>query len=194
MATLKSLVDETTSIKNEIVECRDMLKQILIDKKIEDAKDEIKLPMLIDKVSNFEAIDSNKLWLYDKGQKFVEFVGSYVETLPIGQLEFESNYMYANCPQSKLLNVVTSNTINLSEYRFFMCSVKVVSKNTHQTYTPVIGVSTRQNDSNFPAYTGFVNNEIKTISLDISSMSGNYYIAIHCPEYHVEIHQIWLEK
>ena len=53
MATLKSLVDETTNIKNEIVECCDNLKDILVNKDIScDNTD--KLSTLIDKVGDIE--------------------------------------------------------------------------------------------------------------------------------------------
>ena len=58
MTTLKSLVDETTNIKNELVECRDALTQILINKKIENLGSENKLSALINEVSNIPTVST----------------------------------------------------------------------------------------------------------------------------------------
>ena len=52
MATLKNLIDETTDIKNEIVECKDTLKQILVNKRIEGLENENKISILIDKTND----------------------------------------------------------------------------------------------------------------------------------------------
>ena len=49
MATLKSLVDETTNIKNELIECHGNLKNILISKYVE-CTDNDKLSSLIAKI------------------------------------------------------------------------------------------------------------------------------------------------
>ena len=53
MATLKSLVDETTNIKDELVECHANLKNTLIKKGVE-CSDTDKMSNLIDKVENIE--------------------------------------------------------------------------------------------------------------------------------------------
>lgn len=50
MATLKSLVDETTNIKNELVECHTNLKNTLIAKGTECSDNE-KMSSLVDKIS-----------------------------------------------------------------------------------------------------------------------------------------------
>ena len=55
MATLKSLVDETTNIKNELVECHNNLKNNLIEKGVE-CSDTDKMPSLIDKVKNISNV------------------------------------------------------------------------------------------------------------------------------------------
>ena len=55
MATLKSLVDETTNIKNELVECHTNLKNNLIEKGV-DCSDTDKLPVLINKIANIQTI------------------------------------------------------------------------------------------------------------------------------------------
>ena len=53
MATLKSLVDETTNIKDEIVECRDNLRQTLIEKGVE-CNSQDKMSNLIGKIDNLK--------------------------------------------------------------------------------------------------------------------------------------------
>lgn len=53
MATLKSLVDETTNIKNELVECHANLKNNLSAKGVE-CSDNDKMSSLIDKVDNIK--------------------------------------------------------------------------------------------------------------------------------------------
>ena len=53
MATLKSLVDETTNIKNELVDCHSNLKNNLIEKGVE-CSDTDKMSSLIDKVSEIQ--------------------------------------------------------------------------------------------------------------------------------------------
>lgn len=54
MATLKTLVDETTNIKNELVECHSNLKNNLIAKGVE-CSDIDKMSSLIDKVKGINA-------------------------------------------------------------------------------------------------------------------------------------------
>lgn len=53
MTTLKSLVDETTNIKDELVECHTNLKNNLIEKGVE-CSDADKMPTLINKVNDVE--------------------------------------------------------------------------------------------------------------------------------------------
>ena len=91
MATLKSLVDETTNIKNELVECRDTLKQILIDKskdldtEFEKIVDELKL---VYDVERLEDIDICKVQV-EKIQIVVSAIMSKVRL--IRQLELDNS-------------------------------------------------------------------------------------------------------
>lgn len=85
MATLKSLVDETINIKNELVECRDTLKQILINKEIEVLESENKLSNLIDEVREISTpintiIGENYQMLHDTSEKYNELT-EYVVVL-----------------------------------------------------------------------------------------------------------------
>ena len=55
MATLKSLVDETTNIKNELVECHTNLSNALTEKGV-DVSSGDKISSLIDKVEDIERV------------------------------------------------------------------------------------------------------------------------------------------
>ena len=119
MATLKSLVDETANIKNEIVECRDTLKQILIDKKLEDLENENKLPILIDKVKEFSAM-KEKLWLYKNGNEDIELTHiepTYGATIVRGEdsININANTKTSASYQS-CLTLYNKSKIDLSEY------------------------------------------------------------------------------
>ena len=75
MASLIAKVDEEFDIQNneidslntELVECRDTLKQILIDKNVQNLEDENKLSALIDKVGEIKAFPS----YVDIGDNFI---------------------------------------------------------------------------------------------------------------------------
>ena len=69
MATLKSLVDETTNIKNELVECHNNLKNNLIEKGVE-CSDTDKMSNLIDNVASIH------------GYKITE-IDTGIEAIPI---------------------------------------------------------------------------------------------------------------
>lgn len=56
MATLKNLVDETTNIKNEIVDCHSNLSRILTSKNVEVSEEDNKLSSLIDKIEDIKAV------------------------------------------------------------------------------------------------------------------------------------------
>ena len=71
MATLKSLVDETTNIKNELKECHTNLKNNLIEKGVE-CSDTDKMLSLIGKVKNtslFSKISDNILFSWEDIRK-----------------------------------------------------------------------------------------------------------------------------
>ena len=57
MATLKSLVDETTNIKNELVSCHSNLKNNLIKKGVKCSSTD-KMPSLIDKIAGIVVVDN----------------------------------------------------------------------------------------------------------------------------------------
>ena len=81
MATLKSLVDETTNIKNELVECHATLKNNLVEKGIEVSSYD-KLSYLVD--------DVKKLVYVENPKKLPKW---YLRTLPINDYWFTPSNM-----------------------------------------------------------------------------------------------------
>ena len=79
MATLKSLVDETTNIKNELVICHSNLKNNLIEKGVE-CSDTDKMSSLIDKITLFDKYAPNPLMLYENGEEYVNITGGYKDS------------------------------------------------------------------------------------------------------------------
>ena len=73
---MSSLSSEIVSVKDKVVECRDTLKQILIDKKIEGLENENSLSLLISRVSELEEL-KEEIWLYKDGDEFTDITGGY---------------------------------------------------------------------------------------------------------------------
>lgn len=73
MTTLKSLVCETTNIKNEIVECRGNLSRILESKNIQISEDE----RIIDMINKVNQLGDNKYYLYKYGNEYVDRTGGW---------------------------------------------------------------------------------------------------------------------
>ena len=91
MATLKNLVDETTNIKNELVECHTNLKNNLIEKGVE-CSDTDKMSSLIDKVLNIEL---GKKWA--SGNMVIPYSTSITKTSPYSipcKLDFEPSLVF----------------------------------------------------------------------------------------------------
>ena len=81
MATLKSLVDETSSIKDELIECHTNLKNNLIAKGVE-CSDTDKILSLIDKVGDINTVatiaPSDNIIFNNSNQYKIQY-GSWVE-------------------------------------------------------------------------------------------------------------------
>ena len=199
MATLKSLVDETTNIKNEIVECRDSLKQILIDKNIETIENECKLPNLIDKVNELGDAPPPPLYLYKEGDECTNVTGGFetgmittngsVQKLPTHlQLTTTSAGNYAT--------FVTSTKINLSNYSKLVCRYK---KTVVTSPRFSVGVLNSKNDNILTSSIAFSKDETlsqdeELIELNIIHISSGYVAINVTDRTSVSVFQIWLEK
>ena len=200
MPTLKNLVDEVVNIENEIVECRDTLRQILIDKKIEGLENENRLSALIQKVNEFENI--YKLWLYRDGNEHTSLSGGYKQgfTYNGGSTSKKSNSLYMQAPYHSNTGwgtFETINKINLSEFKAL--KVKYIFTKTTNTSSyfrlGVIGTSNTAPTSNhISKKCDGVLNAYQVTTLDISSVSSGYITVSALQGCEIEVSEIWLEK
>ena len=129
MATLKNLVDETTNIKNELVECHSNLSSILTSKNVE-VSEEDKMSILIDKVNEFDEV-TRPLYLYNYGEFFPNFFmeSTYASggavTLNVDNISFKHN---SSVNRSGLIYISTK-AIDLSKYNFLYFKYKITSFN-----------------------------------------------------------------
>ena len=214
MATLKNLVDETTIIKNEIVECRDTLKQILIAKKIEGLENENRLSALIDKVNLFDDYIQPTLYLYNAGDECIGVTGGWVldtiATSSYGKIQLEKNetYMRLITPSGNTSGttskglIATSNYINVTNYNKLKLEVLANINGTQAHGRLIFGVKnssdTTLTKKEYKSYA----NERTTEILDLSTITGNVAVQVYLdadgtasnPKHYIEIYKIWLEK
>ena len=197
MATLKGLVDETTNIKNEIVECRDTLKQILIDKKIEGLENENKLSTLINKVNKLREF-KEPLWLYKAGVENVSFTFSGRSGSPTCSYQKGSNYLKLYGNNDTWGQFVTTNSIDLTAYSKVFFDLELVIPTQHE-----------YNYGRFCVYDAKgTHSTVKTISntrplsrdlyvLDISNVTGNKFVGFDINAYNsnmvLNVYNIYLE-
>ena len=204
MATLKSLVDETTNIKNEIVECRDALKQILIDKKIEGLENENKIPNLINKVNDLENPNANKLWLYKDGVEY-----SPISSFPLkashtrGIEDIGQSYIQISCTannSSVMSRIGFTNLIDLSLYKKIYIEWEFTQSHVdNQIFGELVISSSKDFNTGVISSVSDLTKGKKTSSIDISNIKSMVYVSIFLSCYGfnsqtVKIYRIWLEK
>ena len=113
MATLKSLVDETINIKNELVECHTNLKNNLVEKGIE-VLNEDKLASLIEKIE----LVGGKWATGSMERLYISKADVYMSTYVNTNLTFTPKLVMLKCDTAKISsrvgmnNVIISNTID----------------------------------------------------------------------------------
>lgn len=208
MTTLKSLVDETTNIKNEIVECNTNLSRILISKNVEVSEQD-KMSDLIEKVDL--SLDNNKLYLYKDGI-FKNYNHSILKSGNVyGNSALNDNFINlaintTSSSQWSYIGLSSTNTIDVSDYKKLNVKVK------YNKFTPngssnieTLATLRRENSldtdkiASIKVISMTTNNEY-TYSLDISNLTGNYVCQFVIGAYmvvsniDVNIYQMWLEK
>ena len=88
MATLKNLVDETTTIKDELVACHNNLKNNLIEKGVE-CNGEYKINDLIDKVKDLGLVASSQSGVVDFS------TSGYSKTIDISEVDLSKSICYS---------------------------------------------------------------------------------------------------
>ena len=140
MATLKSLVDETTNIKDELVECHTNLKNNLIAKGVE-CSDNDKISSLIDKVNNINpatkvCISDNVLLKMVSAETEYTSVISEHAIISSNVLTFcgSARFQYGVQPSSsnmsiiiKIQHVKSDETITILEKKFATTKLYTIS-------------------------------------------------------------------
>lgn len=197
MATLKNLVDETTNIKNEIVECYSKLSSILTSKNIEVSEED----KMLDLISKVDSELINKLWLYKDGYEYIENGGiiSYnaLTSYPLGTMAKQSSNILVTQVGSQTGNLIKSNKIDLTPYSKLHIKLKSNAFNSGTTdyYLPTLCVFNNNNDGAAVIYKRSVySTSIQTVTLDISSLNASYLVGVQSMGSTYELYEMWLEK
>ena len=219
MTPLKNLVDETTIIKDEIVECHSNLSSILTSKNVE-VTEEDKMSDLISKVDLLGEYDDSKLWLYKDGDECIDISGgfSFFENNSNGgsvntkSISMEDSYIYASASRASTSgswwhSISTKNKIDLTGYNFLKC--EITTNITSLTVGKIINsmyVDNLQNPSGMTNYiqsvfSSNVSNNTEIVTLNISNINSIMYCGFRLCQLNasngntnVKIYKIWLEK
>ena len=200
MPTLKNLVDEVVNIENEIVGCRDTLKQILIDKKIQDLENESKLSILIDKVKMLMGVPS-VLYLYKDGNSYTNITRGYTinnDTASTGSgcnLTFSSDRIISNnfiSNKQCRSRCVTNYPIDLTDYKKLIFKMAVTSAwGGDYANRVMVGFITKEKDGDHVAEVKTSSaNDFRDYIIDISNIVGSRFVGLHaymCNGYCTEI-------
>ena len=208
MTTLKSLVDETTNIKNEIVECNTNLSRILISKNVEVSEQD-KMSDLIEKVDL--SLDNNKLFLYNNGV-FKQYDHNVLKIGNVyGNSALNNNYINlkintTSSSQWSYIGLSSTNTVDISDYNKLKVKVKY-NKFTPNGSSSIETLATLRKENSLDTdkvasikVTSMTVDKEYTYSLNISNLSGHYVCQFVIGAYmvasnlDVNIYQVWLEK
>ena len=203
MATLKSLVDETTNIKNEIVKCHSNLSSILTSKNVK-VTEEDKMSDLIDKV---DLLYVSPLYLYKDGNEYLDVTGGWLQTYntagSYGVFTKKEDSMYLECRGNTVVNQIsTSNKISFVGYSKLNIEW-TVSLNTVNAFSYIIVKDTNNSWSTGLSYTrrdGPTSNKFVD-TINISSLQSSYFpVIVATTNYStsnvalVTVSKVWLEK
>ena len=193
MTTLKSLVDETTNIKDSIVNCYNYLLNVFTEKNIY-TNDFNGLTDLINEVKYFENYKPNVLYLYKDGERNFPFTTSFGKRA-------SADYMPSPCTITKLSNCVfmdigatdtyaTGGTKLISPLLDYVGYNKQIvefkctnlSRTYISFYNKVVKVADTTQGGVFASNTTLAESKIKLSStgsfelqLDISNVNASYY-------------------
>lgn len=191
MATLKNLVDEIAVVEEKIVECRDSLKQILIDKKIDDLEKENKLSTLISKIGMLRHYVKDEYFYY-KNNTYNSITGgyylSYRQQWSPSSITYNSEYMNIATPNSFYSYTTISSrsavTVNTVDYRYINFKIYAGENSRGSGMMVLVGLSTKpdvlESSSEIVVKYSTYSDINTTIKIPISSLnSGSYYPFIH---------------
>ena len=206
MATLKNLVNETTNIKNELINHRDNLKNKLTSKGIELNDNENKLQILINKV--YELNDYvYRFYLYKNGNEYTDITGGYVNTGTTGgSMKNDGTSLVIKAERNssgfKVCFANTNNTINLSNYSVLKIECSIDNSDSTKGHV-TFGLHNSKGvypQTSAVVYRGGLDKGI--VSIDIKNINSSQYLIIRplieatSSSTHVtcKVYNIWLEK
>ena len=220
---MSSLSSEIVSVKDKVVECRDTLKQILIDKHIYEAENENKLYPLIT-LLNDRTIGPPKKYLYKEGDECVDVTGSWLlcgngacsDNRGYTLVNPVKNSTYISIGESSssiygISQIKTSNLVNLSQYNTLYIDAEITSAYANgesSCSTEVILFSTSPNLNYWKTFetatkicgkSDSTMSGRRTIQLDISNVTSAYilfsvYSLYSVYQYRKEnLYNIWVE-
>ena len=135
---MSSLSSEIVSVKDKVVECRDTLKQILIDKKIEGLEEETKLTTLINKVELLEDFIP-PLVICDKG-KLLNGFSTKVEYLQAtaynNKVEWKEDHLYFGARMlDGTMKITFLPVVDVSLYNKCHITYRIASKMNNASFT-----------------------------------------------------------
>ena len=209
MATLKTLVDETTNIKDEIVECHTSLSSILTSKNVEISEED-KMSDLISKVELLSEYIP-PLYLYKEGNECIDITGGWKGALTYttsywtgGQSIGTFNDSCVNLKTSairSLRRICTSKKINVSNYNTLYIELNQKTSTSSYGGTQLVVLNSLSEQTNWiPASVKASATGVKVVySINLSNLNSSYYIGVvasvdYSGAVEADIYNIWLEK
>ncbi len=135
-------------------------------------------------------------WLYQDGDERIAIGGAWLQDWGSGTYSVvkSATYITMTMSSSNLITLRKTTALNLTDYRFLKLKVQKVSGNNAVIAAhPVTGAYA------WAAYTaqgvGDASGTVRTISLDVSALNGNYYIIFGVSDVgSYKILQAWLER
>ena len=147
--------------------------------------------------------ESRLLYLYNRGNEYPPVTGGWQLTKDSNSGSDITSYNYmlmysaeVGCRGSALS---TKKVVNLTGYSKLKMLVNQEKVGTYNYFrigvknTPITGVAYNAFSSSDTSKVYNNNENNITLELDITNLSGNYYIGADCDTTRVEIHSIWLE-
>lgn len=190
---LKEIFDRYQQLLHNIKQQKNMLKTILQNKNVEIAENEDKLSTLINKVNELGNI---YLWLYKDGQ----FNNYYIRTPHLASIinYIENNSFTLNGIGSpSYVSRIAFEEIDFTHYSKLHIDCLLAAGTSQSSRNATININTTMNYETLTnplgvKYTSSFNRGIKTI--DISNISGVYYLNLTTFDMNLTIYNIWLEK
>ena len=209
MSTLKSLVDETTNIKDDIVSCRNNLENNLKSKGVEVIPG-TKMSILIDKVTSLEPPLPKEVFIYKNGNEFNNLTGGWNNILLSTESTFTKNPTFMNVKAKRsgggyggLVGIQTEYKLDLSQFKSISVKININTCGSGGKFKLVVNTS-KGNDLNTIAFNEVSVVELKeyVINLDISNINDLSYVTLrvfndYWGEYNdldLNIHEIFFER